>query len=73
MWSLGCVYLQFISWFLIRYDEGYGDFQNARVQEEEDPSLQEDKFFRISPGHDPQVKLSVQKVNIPSVDYSTLR
>ncbi|KAK6079401.1 serine/threonine protein kinase [Seiridium cupressi] len=56
MWSLGCLYLEFISWFLVGYEATRGykatreTFQSIRLEEDEplgDSIFPEDKFFNI--------------------------
>ncbi|KAI1370128.1 kinase-like protein [Hypoxylon crocopeplum] len=66
VWSLGCVFLEFISWLLVGYDKTRWIFKEAR-RKDDDPSPgrvtedaldQKDKFFNIIDGR-PVVKPSV--------------
>ncbi|KAI1389264.1 kinase-like protein [Hypoxylon trugodes] len=61
MWSLGCVFLEFISWLLIGYSSTRPTFNRARLQDDA-PShnVVEDKFFNIH-GRVPTVKPSVNE------------
>lgn len=48
IWSLGCLYLEFISWYLLGYEEtkGHGPNSFAKLRIKDDNS-HEDKFFMI--------------------------
>lgn len=72
MWSLGCLYLEFVSWFLVGYEETRETFQNMRLNEDNalDCTFPEDKFFNLksrrldpSNSYDAQVKDCVVKVS----------
>ncbi|KAI1081901.1 kinase-like domain-containing protein [Whalleya microplaca] len=46
IWSLGCLYLDFITWYLRGWDSVGNDFPKARADEEPlGDDVQEDKFF----------------------------
>ncbi|KAI0543890.1 kinase-like domain-containing protein [Xylaria curta] len=52
IWSLGCVYLEFLTWYLLGYDatrgQGCQSFVDARVADDNQHyGTQEDKFFNI--------------------------
>ncbi|KAK1959983.1 kinase-like protein [Colletotrichum sublineola] len=47
IWSLGCVFLEFVSWFLLGATRTQDDFTNERLRGENNTSLKEDKFFVI--------------------------
>jgi serine/threonine protein kinase len=51
MWGLGCLYLEFISWFLVGYQKTREVFQSQRVEEDIPPAtfFAEDKFFNLEP------------------------
>ncbi|KAI0000238.1 hypothetical protein F4779DRAFT_150097 [Xylariaceae sp. FL0662B] len=65
MWSLGCLYLEFISWFLLGYDETRDKFNQARIDDDisnpHNPPNQEDKFFNLSPDGKAVLKESVKQ------------
>ncbi|KAF5012783.1 hypothetical protein FDECE_1203 [Fusarium decemcellulare] len=51
VWSLGCVLLEFVSWFLLGYKQTIEDFSKARVADKlESPIVQQDKFFVLIEG-----------------------
>ncbi|KAF4465391.1 serine threonine kinase [Fusarium albosuccineum] len=52
VWSLGCVLLEFVSWFLLGYKQTIDDFTKARVAADklESPNAKEDKFFVLIEG-----------------------
>jgi serine/threonine protein kinase len=64
IWGLGCVLIQFLTWF-ISGPEALKDFDQARVDEldETGTKFKEDKFFKIGPGNIRRVKDSVQSVS----------
>ncbi|KAI1878297.1 uncharacterized protein JN550_000479 [Neoarthrinium moseri] len=60
VWSLGCLYLEFITWYLVGFDktraQSPGTFNSLRLQDDDksDPGLfaediAEDKFFNLYP------------------------
>jgi serine/threonine protein kinase len=58
IWSLGCLYLEFITWFLLGYEETRKTFTGLRVDDDKSHHgpLLEDKFFNLTetpgnPGH----------------------
>jgi serine/threonine protein kinase len=70
MWSLGCLYLELISWLLLGFDNGPKKFAILRGEDDVPtpglPPLQnytEDKFFNIH-NNKPEVKKSVTDVCI---------
>lgn len=44
MWSLGCLYLEFITWYLIGHS-AVDQFSSQRSQEDEGDDIRMDKFF----------------------------
>ncbi|KAF3025515.1 hypothetical protein E8E14_008418 [Neopestalotiopsis sp. 37M] len=53
VWSLGCVYLEFITWYLLGHEktrgEGAGTFVKLRLEDDDRSShIQEDKFFNVA-------------------------
>ncbi|KAK1715595.1 kinase-like domain-containing protein, partial [Colletotrichum lupini] len=56
IWSLGCVFLEFVSWFLVGHDRTQKDFTDSRLQEDGSHTgsriLLEDKFFNFNPSKD---------------------
>lgn len=64
IWSLGCVLLEFTSWFLLGYDKGIKDFSRARCEDVLEPQkMPEDKFFRLLEGGKAVVRASVISVS----------
>lgn len=75
VWSLGCVFLEFISCYLVGYEatrgvsfkgidgRDYQSFDTVRLEEDYiDPGIPEDKYFLYKPGvHKVEVKTSVRK------------
>lgn len=73
VWSLGCLYLEFITWYLVGYEKtrgvNPGSFEQERIIDDKSNSYVEDKFFNLLP--DPSnpadfhadVKSSVRKVS----------
>ncbi|RSL61854.1 hypothetical protein CEP53_004934 [Fusarium sp. AF-6] len=45
VWSLGCVFLEFLSWFLLGYDAVVTTFVQARVDDSLQGNVKEDTFF----------------------------
>ncbi|KAK1518549.1 protein kinase domain-containing protein [Colletotrichum abscissum] len=75
IWSLGCVFLEFVSWFLVGHDRTQKDFTDSRLQEDGSHTgsriLLEDKFFNFNPSKDDgpstaDVKTSVTDVSSPN-------
>jgi serine/threonine protein kinase len=74
VWTLGCVYLEFVTWYLIGYhairEENFGsptgdlldNFQALRKREEGNYEVSDDKFFYYYAGY-PKVKHSVRQVS----------
>ncbi|KAK1255600.1 hypothetical protein MKX07_007859 [Trichoderma sp. CBMAI-0711] len=72
VWTLGCVYLEFVTWYLIGYrairEENLGsptgelldNFQAMRKREEGNYEVSDDKFFYYYAGY-PKVKQSVRQ------------
>ncbi|KAM5355081.1 hypothetical protein ACJ41O_001727 [Fusarium nematophilum] len=51
VWSLGCVLLEFTSWFLLGYKQGIEDFVEERLNDKlESRTAREDKFFSLIEG-----------------------
>ncbi|KAI8623796.1 hypothetical protein F5Y19DRAFT_346491 [Xylariaceae sp. FL1651] len=66
MWSLGCLYLELISWFLLGFEDGPKEFAYLRGEDDIPtpglppiPNYTEDKFFNII-NNEPVVKDSVR-------------
>ncbi|WAO87710.1 Protein kinase domain-containing protein [Fusarium falciforme] len=51
VWSLGCVFLEFVSWFLLGHDETVFTFGDARLRDEPEGTIGEDTFFVFENGH----------------------
>lgn len=73
VWSLGCVFLEFISWFLLGYDETVSRFTQARLADEPEGVIREDTFFVLenNPSTSPRyatLKVSVVEVMLTSRD-----
>jgi serine/threonine protein kinase len=49
VWSLGCTFLEFVTWYLMGWDAVKTGFVRAR-QETDDSRLVSDSFFRVSQG-----------------------
>lgn len=45
IWSLGCVFLEFVSWFILGDNETQESFTTLRLGDEKVDMMQEDKFF----------------------------
>jgi serine/threonine protein kinase len=45
MWSLGCVFLEFLSWYMLGFEEGVDDFAVQRVKDDTTPHVRQDSFF----------------------------
>lgn len=70
MWTLGCLYLEFVTWYLTG-PKGVADtFEGKRIKEDRGQCIPEDKFFNCFP-HKPgaEVKPIVLKVNISIIAY----
>jgi serine/threonine protein kinase len=49
MWALGCVFLEFISWYMLGFKAGVEDFSQLRVKNHDGPSkIPEDSFFNVA-------------------------
>lgn len=51
VWSLGCVFLEFLSWFLLGYNESVYTFSDARLRDEPEGTIGEDTFFVLENDH----------------------
>lgn len=47
IYSLGCVFLEYVTWFLLGYDSVINDFPNRRNDKDVYPGWESDKFFMI--------------------------
>ncbi|KAL0931253.1 protein kinase-like (PK-like) protein [Colletotrichum truncatum] len=69
IWALGCVYLEFVTWYLIGF-EGLENSIQRRIQDDRGQieSFRQDKFFNLSPtengGHGAELKRSVTNVSL---------
>ncbi|KXH50385.1 serine/threonine protein kinase [Colletotrichum simmondsii] len=74
IWSLGCVFLEFVSWFLVGHDRTQKDFTDARIQEDGlhtgSRILLEDKFFNFNPSKDDAPPTADVKTSV--TDYTML-
>jgi serine/threonine protein kinase len=64
-WTLGCLYLEFVSWYLTGWDGVQNIFVTRRLEDDvldEDESILSDKFFNIQGGKTAVVKHSVLRV-----------
>ncbi|EEU35231.1 uncharacterized protein NECHADRAFT_19162, partial [Fusarium vanettenii 77-13-4] len=66
VWSLGCVFLEFVSWFLLGHDEAVFTFADERLRDEPKGTIEEDTFFIFENGQestpkDAKLKKSVVK------------
>ncbi|OBR11495.1 Serine/threonine protein kinase [Colletotrichum higginsianum IMI 349063] len=52
IWSLGCVFLEFVSWFILGDTKTRDDFTDQRLRSEENTNLKEDKFFVLGEASD---------------------
>ena len=50
VWSLGCVFLEFLSWFLLGYDEAIDRFAQERADDSLQGNVKEDTFFTFEKG-----------------------
>lgn len=78
IWSLGCVYLEFVSWFLLGHKETHDTFSSHRAEEERGKSIQEDTFYILDSAPalsgkvtGAQVKQSVNTVSLASRSCGT--
>ncbi|KAK1720201.1 kinase-like domain-containing protein [Colletotrichum acutatum] len=74
IWSLGCVFLEFVSWFLVGDDRTQNDFTDARIQEDGlhtgSRILVEDKFFNFNPSKDDTPSTAEVKTSVTDwIDY----
>lgn len=69
IWSLGCLYLEFLTWFLLGFQETRHNFVNSRHADDDrkDEGFKMDKFFNVTRNGHPGaiVKQSVQNVSLP--------
>ncbi|KUI62364.1 putative serine/threonine-protein kinase tsuA [Cytospora mali] len=63
-WSLGCVYLEFITWYLLGYEGVKYTFASRRTNDDKPELFLTDKFFNHDEKGTAFVKESVQKVII---------
>ncbi|ORY60793.1 uncharacterized protein BCR38DRAFT_476674 [Pseudomassariella vexata] len=51
IWSLGCLFLEFVTWFLLGYQATRGTFQDERLRDDNPtvPAFEDDKFFNLTP------------------------
>ncbi|RMJ16177.1 hypothetical protein BHE90_006441 [Fusarium euwallaceae] len=50
VWSLGCVFLEFVSWFLLGYEQVVDVFTRERMNEGQKGDFREDTFFTFENG-----------------------
>ncbi|KAH8894161.1 kinase-like protein [Thozetella sp. PMI_491] len=65
IWALGCVFLEYLSWYLLGHDLTERNFTNERLRDDEHmaPGIFEDKFFNLvgeNGQRQPVVKQSVK-------------
>jgi serine/threonine protein kinase len=70
IWALGCVYLEFITWYLIGPEAVRGTFTDKRISQDRGEVMRTDKFFICVPPEGPDsfgamVKPCVHKVTRP--------
>jgi len=70
MWSLGCVFLEFLSWYMLGFEKGIELFTSQRVAEDNAPHIRGDSFFNAAMTEEgakygAYLKLSVIKVSVP--------
>ncbi|WQF79307.1 Putative protein kinase [Colletotrichum destructivum] len=71
IWSLGCVFLEFVSWFILGDTKTRGDFTDQRLRSEENTNLKEDKFFVLGEASD-SIRYREAKVKPSVVSVSLL-
>ncbi|RSL49640.1 hypothetical protein CEP54_012337 [Fusarium duplospermum] len=69
VWSLGCVFLEFVSWFLLGHDETVFNFAKARLRDEPEGTIGEDTFFVFEDGY--HGKLRKAKLKDSVVEWIT--
>lgn len=65
IWTIGCLYLEFATWYLMGWD-GVGKFERKRVKDdklESDEDIPTDKFFNLSKTEGAFIKEAVLKVS----------
>ncbi len=66
IWSLGCVYLEFTSWYMLGFQGGIDQFAEDRIRDD-GGSIPEDNFFILSAKPDgrpvPMLKPSIWAVS----------
>lgn len=81
IWCLGCLYLEFITWFLVGW-EGLEAFKDNRENEGDDPSIAgadgaielEDTFFkRVKKSRIPKVKVGRRSTAVNNSDKHTTK
>ncbi|KAM6536462.1 hypothetical protein FALCPG4_002466 [Fusarium falciforme] len=50
VWSLGCVFLEFLSWFLLGYEQTVDVFTQGRMNDGQKGDIREDTFFTFENG-----------------------
>ncbi|KLU85101.1 serine/threonine protein kinase [Magnaporthiopsis poae ATCC 64411] len=46
LWTLGCVYIEFVSWFLLGHERTKSDFSQKRLDDDHN-EIKEDTFFKV--------------------------
>lgn len=63
IWTLGCLYLEFITWYLLGFDAVNNEFCDLRIADHINKKWEEDTFFDRSLEGKPIVKASVMNVS----------
>jgi len=48
MWALGCVFLEFLSWYVYGCEDGVEQFSVQRVKEDYQKTMKQDSFFNVA-------------------------
>lgn len=70
VWSLGCVFLEFLSWFLLGYEEAVDVFAQARVDDSLNGDVREDTFFAFENGLNGTPRKATLKKSVVAVFFT---
>ncbi|KAL8318493.1 hypothetical protein RB597_005669 [Gaeumannomyces tritici] len=70
IWTLGCVYVQFISWFLLGHAKTKDEFSRNRLEDDHNP-IKEDTFFKVETVNGHPVRAVVKRSVLDWTDRLT--
>jgi serine/threonine protein kinase len=74
MWAMGCVFLEFISWYVLGYKEGVDEFTNVRLRDDVEVVKQDTFFQLVTRSVGQETKFGArQKASVKEVSFRRIR